>query len=377
MKTYYKTPGQLLSDLIEQRGWTKRVLAVVLDMSEGAINKLASDKQKFTAEIALRMEEIFGEPADLFLELQSSYDLAMARVKARPDPKQAIRAQLFGQLPISEMIKRGWLDADSVKNLEKIEIGLCEFFCVNNLDEIEVLPHAAKKTEVALGTSSTQLAWLYRVKKISSEMIVPRYTASSGKKAVEQLKPLLVSQEAARKVPRVLAESGIRFVVVESLSSAKIDGVTMWLDEYSPIIGMSLRFDRIDNFWFVLRHELEHVICQHGKATISIDSELVGERTGTGLDIPEEERIANMAAAEFSVPKAQLNAFIARKAPIFSERDVIGFAKSLGVHTGIVVGQLQYRINRYNLFRNHLVKIRDSLLPSAMVDGWGQIASVD
>lgn len=58
MKTYYKTPGQLLSDLIEQRGWTKRVLAVVLDMSEGAINKLASDKQKFTAEIALRMEEI-------------------------------------------------------------------------------------------------------------------------------------------------------------------------------------------------------------------------------------------------------------------------------------------------------------------------------
>ena len=46
----------------------------------------------------------------------------------------------------------------------------------------------------------------------------------------------------------------------EALPSSKIDGVCLWLDQHSPVIGMSLRFDRIDNFWFVLGHEIEHAL---------------------------------------------------------------------------------------------------------------------
>jgi HTH-type transcriptional regulator/antitoxin HigA len=59
---------------------------------------------------------------------------------------------------------------------------------------------------------------------------------------------LLQSAEEARKVPRMLAECGIRFIIVESLKAAKIDGVCIWLDKHSPVIGISFRFDRIDNF---------------------------------------------------------------------------------------------------------------------------------
>jgi HTH-type transcriptional regulator/antitoxin HigA len=177
-------------------------------------------------------------------------------------------------------------------------------------------------------------------------------------------------------VPRILTESGIRFVIVESLTNAKIDGACLWLDDASPVIGMSMRFDRVDNFWFVLSHELAHVLEGHGKAAVMLDTELEGDRAGTGLEIPEEERVANRAASEFCVPQDKLDRFIARKAPFFAERDLIGFARTAGVHPGLVAGQLQRHVGRYDLFRKHLVKIRDKVTPGAMVDGWGDVAPV-
>jgi HTH-type transcriptional regulator/antitoxin HigA len=207
-------------------------------------------------------------------------------------------------------------------------------------------------------------------------MLVPKFTPQSGRRAVERLSELLAAAEEARKVPRILAESGIRFVIVESLASAKIDGVCMWLNEHSPVVGVTMRHDRLDNFWFVLRHELEHVLCGHGKDAIILDAELEGDRAGTGETVTEEERIANAAAADFCVPSKKMDAFVARKAPFFAERDLLGFAKTLNVHPGLIAGQLQHRTGRYDRFRNHLVKIRSIVAPSAMVDGWGDVAPV-
>ena len=136
---------------------------------------------------------------------------------------------------------------------------------------------------------------------------------------------------------------------------------------------MTLRHDRIDNFWFVLRHEIEHILRRHGQ---KIDVELEGANAGTGPDIPKEEQEANTAAEDFCVPREKLESFIARKAPFFAERDILGFARTLGIHPGLVAGQLQHKTSRYDRFRNHLVKIRSAVAPSAMVDGWGDVAPV-
>jgi HTH-type transcriptional regulator/antitoxin HigA len=107
-----------------------------------------------------------------------------------------------------------------------------------------------------------------------------------------------------------------------------------------------------------------------------LDTDLENERAGTGDALPEEERIANDAAEQFCVPQALLNKFISRKYPFFAERDILGFAKTLNIHPGIVAGQLQHKTSRYDLFRNHLVKIRSVVTPNAMVDGWGDVAPV-
>jgi HTH-type transcriptional regulator / antitoxin HigA len=373
----YRTPGQLIQCLLSERGWTQRVLAIVLQISESALNKIISGKQPLDAEMSLALADIFKVPAERFLGLQKTYDLAQARIVMRPDVERANRALLFGDLPITEMIKRRWLDAEDVRSIAEVEASLVKFFGVKALHEIEILPHAAKKTNVNTPPTPVQLAWLYRVHGIAEDMLAGKYTPDSVRGVTEKLKPLLSSAEGVRKVPKVLGEAGIRFVIVESLASAKIDGVCFWLNNTSPVIGMSLRLDRIDNFWFVLRHELEHVIQGHGRgSSYMLDAELEGERAGTGATVSDEERVANGAGAEFCTPRVQMDKFVARKAPFFAERDLLGFAKTLGVHPGLVAGQLQHRTGRYDLFRTYLVKVRSTIAPSAMVDGWGDVAPV-
>jgi len=375
--TAFRTPGQLIQALLDQRGWTKRTLAVVLALSEATVNRIISDKQPVDGKFAVVLEEVFGVPADRFLALQKDFELAQARIVVQPDPGRATRAMLYGDLPVAEMIKRGWIEAENVRDRKKVEQGLIRFFGVNRLEDIEILPHNAKKTETNIPATPAQLAWLYRVKQIASDMLVGAYSPQAVRAAVQKLNALRISPEAVQQVPRIMTECGIRYVVVETLASAKIDGVCFWLNERSPVIGMSLRFDRIDNFWFVLRHELEHVLQLHGRTAAMLDAELEGERAGTGAGIQEEERIANAAAQDFCVPEAKLDAFIARKAPFFSERDLIAFARILKVHPGIVAGQLQRATGRYDRFRDHLAKVRAIISPNVIKDGWGDVAPVE
>jgi HTH-type transcriptional regulator/antitoxin HigA len=370
----YRTPGQLIAGLLEDRGWTRRSLAIVHEMDETAVSKYVADKRDIDARMALLLEEVFGVDAGIFLTLQKEYELARARLVVNPDPARAARALLYGDLPIAEMIKRGWITAEGVRETKKVEKELVRFFGVNSVDEIEILPHAAKKSAPQMSATPAQIAWLYRVKQIATGMLTCAYSPDSARTALLRLRSLMPSEDGVSKVPRVLAECGIRFVLVEALAGSKIDGVCFWLNEKSPVIGMTLRFDRIDNFWFVLRHEIEHVLQEHGKTSAMLDIDLQSESES---EVEDEERIANEAAQEFCVPKAQLDAFLARKAPFFSERDLIGFSRILKVHPGIVAGQLQRRTKRYDRFRDHLVKVREIIAPTAIKDGWGDIAPVD
>jgi HTH-type transcriptional regulator/antitoxin HigA len=371
-----RTPGQLIDALLTERGWTKRVLAIVLGVDEAVVTRMVNDKRAIDAPMAIQLSEVFDVPAQEFLALQTSLDLALARFKVAPDPGRATRAALFGDLPVGEMIKRGWLDA-SMSEPRSVEVALTKFFGVSEVDEIEVLPHAARKTHFSSPATPAQLAWLYRVRRMALDLPAPKYSHVALSSAITKLKALLISPDAARKAPRIVMECGIRYVIVESLSSAKIDGVCFWINDQSPVIGMSLRYDRIDNFWFVLRHELEHVLRGHGKSAVMLDAELEREKAGRSNQLPIEERQANEAAANFCVPRLKLDSFIARKSPMFSERDIRGFAATLQIHPGLVAGQLQHELDRYDLFRNHLAKIRSIVTPNAYVDGWGDIAPVE
>lgn len=365
---HYRSPGQALTQLLQDKGWTGRVLAGILQIDESGVNRLLQDKKPITPELALTLEDLFQISAEDLMILQSKYELAKARIKAIPDPQLVHRAKLFSQLPIADMINRAWLNVENKKDFNKIESELKKLFKAETLDEIvNPIAHSAKKTNASDLADPIQLAWINHVKRIAEEMIVAPYSEAKGKAAVVELKNLLYSAEEIRKVPRILAEHGIRFVIVEHLKGSKMDGVCLWLNDKSPVIGMSLRFDRIDNFWFVLRHELEHVLQGHGKDCPKVDNDLQFEV------MDAEEEIANEASINFAISEQKINSFIARKSPFFSEAHIIGLSEATRVHPGIIAGKLQHHTKKYNVFRKHLVPIRHIISPSATVDGWGDV----
>lgn len=375
----FRTPGQLIEWLLEERGWTKRALALILEVGETSVSKLISGQTRISAKTAIALEDVFGVEAKRFLELQHEYDLAKARLEERPSASRANRAKIYGDLPVSKMIERGWISAEGMQDTANVERELCRFFSVNRLEDAEILPHAAKRTQTSVDATPAQLAWLYRVRSIADGMLVAPYSPAAIDAAIARIAPLRSHPEHMRRVPRILAEAGIRFVLVEGLPGGKIDGVCLWLNPKSPVIGMTIRFDRIDNFLFVLRHELEHVRNRDGldgSALLDID---VGHdaRSGFNASVAEQEARADAAAADFCIPSGMMDAFIRRKAPYFSERDLIGFARTLGVHPGLVAGQLQKRTNQYNRFRSYLAPVREHILPSAESDGWGDVHPVE
>lgn len=87
----------------------------------------------------------------------------------------------------------------------------------------------------------------------------------------------------------------------------------------------------------------------------------------------EEEAIANYAGADFCVPEAEMADFVLRNDPLFSQQKILDFAWRMQVHPGLVVGQLQRRTKKWNLFRSYLVKVRHLIAPVAMTDGYGQV----
>ena len=372
----YNTPGQLIQDLLESRQWTQEILAIVLDMNKSSLNQIIAGRKTVDAKLALALSEIFGCDAELFLKLQSKYSLAKAKITLRENHFLEQRAKLFSNLPVKEMAKRGWINITNINDFPSVESSVANFFKVNKIDDIEVLPHAAKKTHASNSVSPAQLAWLYRVKEIASEMMVKRFSVDLVKDALPKLKDLMISPTEVSKVSRILSDCGIRFLIVEGLKGSKVDGACMWLDDNSPVIGMSLRFDRIDNFWFVLRHEIEHVIQGHGKNSMILDIDIGSEIEASPESIQEEERIANLAAENFCIPQKEMKSFILRKSPFFTERDIIGFAKTLHVHPGLVAGQLRYKLKIYNRFSNHLAKIKSELSNGTTIDGWGNIVPI-
>jgi HTH-type transcriptional regulator / antitoxin HigA len=365
-------PGAYIKEEMEARGWSQRDLAFILGCSEQAINPILNGKRGISPEMAKAFGEAFDVPAEFFANLQQAYDLAQART---PDPSVAVRRKMQSTYPVREMIKRGWIEQSDAAMLE---IQLVRFFNVSNPEEIPYFRHAAKKSSYEdMNIAGPQLAWLYRVRQIAKSISVPRYSEKALREVAEtELPSLLLSPDETRHVPKILAECGVRYIVVEKLPNAKIDGVCFWLDRHSPVIAMSTQHDRIDNFWFVLRHEIEHALCGHGRDSEEgmIDVDL--DTAGNAVSIPEEERVANEAAANLCVPSDKLDSFLTRKHPFYYEKDVIAFSRVMSRHPGIVVGQIRRKLNRYDYLTRYLVKVRQFVLPASIADGWGQVVPV-
>lgn len=358
-------PGSFIADELEARGWLQADLAYILGMDAGQLNKLISGKADVNPDIAVALADAFDMPAEFFMNLQKLYDLHRAR---RADPGVRTRASWLSKFPIREMIKRGWIE-DAEPAL--LDLQMLRFFGENRVEDIpfvgtaSVMPHAARKSDYDR-TTPVQYAWLTRVRKMAEQMECPLYSEDALRGSLASIRSRMLEKEDFASIPGILQKSGVRFVLVEALPASKIDGVCVWLGG-QPVIGLTLRLDRVDNFCFVLRHEIEHVLNRDGT---EVSFSPVDELDNTD-DEPACEKSANAAAAEFCVPQSLVDSFVLRKSPFISERDVLAFAARVEIHPAVVIGQIQRKTGNYTFLRKYQGGIREYLLTWPHKDGWG------
>ena len=359
-------PGTFIREEMEARGWQQVDLAYILGMSPQHLSAYLSGKNSVTADMATALGDAFDVPAEFFANLQKMYDLQKAK---QPDPGVRTRAGWLSKFPVREMIKRGWIE-DTEPAL--LDLQMLRFFGKNRVEDIPfvsdapLIAHAARKSDYD-STTELQYVWLFRVRKIAEQMDAPIYSEERLRDSLSSIREHMLMKEDLAHIPEILRKCGVRFVLCEHLPGSKIDGVCLWIDE-QPVIGITLRLDRLDNFCFVLRHEIEHVLRGDGReATFApVDSDMGSSETELQCEI-----IANEAAAEFCVPGDLLDSFVARKSPFISEKDMLRFAARVEMNPSVVVGQIQNKTKKYGWLRKYQKSIKDHLMNWDFKDGWG------
>lgn len=361
-------PGDFIREEIEARGWVQDDLAMILDRPIRTVNEIIVGKRGITPDTAKGLGEAFGTSAQFWLNLESAYRLSLSSVQQE---SVARRAAIYEIAPIRAIVKRNWIEYSN--NMDVLEKRLKDFFGIEEISETPKFWHAARKSTSYSEWTPAQNAWLFRARHLATTVSALPFTKTRFNSSLERLRQLLLNEQDIRMVPKILSESGIRFLIIEPLPQSKIDGACFWADN-SPVIVLSLRYDRIDWFWHTLMHELGHVKNDDGRknGNIPFDIDLVGESAQPIENMPQYEREADSFAINFLIPQADFDDFIARVRPLYSKKRIVGFANKINVHPGIVVGQLQHRheIN-YSQNREMLVKIRKTIAGAALTDGWG------
>src|SRR3546814_12058451 len=140
-------------------------------------------------------------------------------------------------------------------------------------------------------------------------MEVEPYSPDKLRALLPKLRSLMIDPESVASVPALLAECGVRFVIVEVLPNAKISGVCTWVDDETPVIGMSTLYDRLHNSWFVLRHELEHLLQGHVKSAIGLIDHLAGDGHKDATGRMDDTTVTHTHEAAFRFTPAQTATF--------------------------------------------------------------------
>jgi len=362
------SPGEILKEELEARGWSQVEFAEILGVSPRLVSEILSAKRAVTPATAKAIGAALGTSAQVWLNLESAFQLDKT---SRDDGGVARRARIYKLAPLKEMIKRHWIEPS--KDLDNLERQITRFFETDSIDQDPVFQAYAAKASVPF--NSPQNAWLFRARVLARGLPVKsKFTDARYVEAIAKLKVLTHAPQETRHVSKILPEAGIRFLLLEPLPQTRIDGVCFWLNEREPVVVVSLRYDRIDWFWQTLMHELVHVKGRDGlREPPHLDIDILQQPD-------EKERAVNATAASILIDRAALADFIARVSPLYSKERIRGFAARIGVHPGIVVGQLQHIGATkggipWTHSREMLVPVRQHIAGTALTDGWGHVVT--
>lgn len=200
--------------------------------------------------------------------------------------------------------------------------------------------------------------WLSQVRSVAQWTVLAGEMPPYGgvtKGLMRSLATLTVEVENVVRLPQILRDLGIILVHQPAIPTAKVDGCAFLLGDGRPVIALSLRYTRLDYYWFTVMHELAHLCLHEGQLFSPILDD---------LDEPESAVIevqANMLARDSLIPRNVWRSCPAKYS--LREEDVVAFADSVNVAPQIVAGRLRKELRRHDLFSGlvHQYNVREIL----------------
>ncbi len=354
-------PGNLVARELEARGWSQKDLADIMGRPVQAINEIIRGTKQITAATAIELAGAFETTPEIWLNLETKYRLFMAE-KSNKNSAITQKSRLYSKVPVAEIIRRKWIPAE--KNLTQLEKEVCRFLGINSIDDEPDLILSMRHSRDKQPHDTALTAWMARARNLAvSQSLTAGFRRSEIPALVKDLSLMMRFPEDVTKVKAALQAHGIRFVLVPHLPKTYLDGAAFFLDpktEAQPVVALTMRYDRIDWFWFTLLHELAHLYKNHcTKNGFVLDGENIADNN-SGF---EDE--ANGAAGEWLIPTSE---YARCREKFFSgTADIKAVALRVGRHPGIVLGRLQRDgIIPYSRHRSLLVRIKQHL--DAMID---------
>jgi HTH-type transcriptional regulator/antitoxin HigA len=253
-------------------------------------------------------------------------------------------------VPLTEIVRRGWIEARDT--LEALEQEVCDFLDVSSLQEQPSMEVSLRRSDAYDPEIAAQTAWVKRVEHLAHAQAVEAFDRLRLRADIPQLLSYAQSVEGVANVPDFLLSHGVHFLIVPHLERTYIDGAAFTLEDH-PVIALTLRYDRIDNVWFTLMHELAHIVAEHKGGYL--------DNLDEPAESPEEVE-ANRMAQDWLVDAAALAQFVETTQPYFSHAKIKAFAAQLQRHPGVIVGRLHHEgMLDYNHSRKFLVEVSPHL----------------
>jgi len=334
---WVSSPGETIIDILRERGLSEAEFAKRLGRAEGNVKDLLEGRATITIAIAQKLERILGASMEFWMLRDLQYRQNSARL-------HQVNDEWSSQLPIGDMIKFGWL-APAPSPSDEMDACL-RFFGVSNVRawhkkyaHLERL--TAFRTSPSFESRPAAVATWLRQGEIEAESINCKpWNAKRFRKSLLYIRSLTREKDPSKFIPELTkrcANSGVAVAIVRAPNGCRASGATRFLSPEKALLQLSFRYLTDDHFWFTFFHEAGHLLL-HGEKGFFLE--------GAGMPTTTEEDEANDFAARVLVPdKYQVELSHLRT----DTRNVIRFARRIGVSPGIIVGQLQHlKRLRYN-----------------------------
>ena len=252
----------------------------------------------------------------------------------------------WNEFPIKEMVKRGWLSLEHKRS--PAETVKSYFNRAAGTQYLTAL-HRKKFHGVNAPNEYALLAWQARVLEKARKSVLEGGVEEfkSNEDWIGDLISLSVRENAPLIAQNLLASKGIILVIEKHLPKTYLDGAAMMLDTGHPVAALTLRYDRLDNFWFVLMHELGHVF-RHLSNSLNMD---FFDEDGQAEN-DDWEREADQFATDALIRPEQWELCLSRFT--MTKEAVQLDASNLGVHPSIVAGRIRKERSNYSILADLL-----------------------